>query len=983
MFSLNCNHYLLRVLRSKSCFVKPEIGKTLIRKILNFVVFTLLLNKSAFALDTNETNDSTGQKITTVYFDIPEIAAGDGLRSFAQATNLALIFPQVLVTSMTTNTLRGHFSVEAGLIALLAKTGLKGTISPNSAIFIESSVDTPCAINGSRKAEYIEKTILAVKVKMSTSGAIVSEVAASSLVTEESELENIVVTGVRGNPRTLSKSPIPIDVFTSEQLEQQGQKGLFESLRFLVPSLNLPQRSGGGTGTFIASAGLRGLNPDQTLVLVNGKRRHKTALINTSTGLFSGSAGVDLNMLPSSAIKRIEVLRDGASAQYGSDAIAGVVNIILKDESKGGEAVVSASENFDRGDGENFNIVITKGLALGEDGFINLSYDFKESKLSNRARTLALPKDGGRNLFSLLDDGNSDPREASIDRQVTKNFGSFPQTTNVFAINAQNNIKEVHLYGFATYARRASDLTFTYRLPDDTRNIIDIFPQGFRPEEQIKEDDFELVAGIKGTSMDFDWDFSVSYGFNDTSWYNTSGLNASLGAASPTSFFLGNMNAEEMIIQLDSTRPIEINNSDLQISFGMQYRREGFEIRKGELLSYTDGNNGFDPGAQGFPGFAPEAQSDITRHNINAYLDLAWDISEKLFLAGALRYEDFNDSAGDEMLWKLNMRYGISESVAFRTSVSTGFRAPSIQQLGFRGSRGQFTDLDNDGIVETIVLRQTLPTTDLAALALGADLLTPETSVNFSAGISYTPAKNTLFTLDVYQIDVDNRIAQSSQFNRGDTRLSLSGSTIGDEISILLDDAGFDASLGAVNYFTNAIDTRSRGVDIVATWTPKMDTGNLTLSSANNYNKVNVVNMVDNPDELSGLVLADGYQVEQFDRERLGTYTDAVPDSKMIISANYGFEKWLVNARATRFGNWTVLGTSEALDKENKAKWIVNMEAGYRLENGPTLFAGAINIFNTYPKERITNSLGTNFYDTYSSYGFTGGSWYLRSSYAW
>ncbi|WP_158768882.1 TonB-dependent siderophore receptor [Paraglaciecola sp. L1A13] len=832
------------------------------------------------------------------------------------------------------------------------------------------------------------------KVKIGTYGVIASIMAASSAVAQEgdlpsmsndkaADLENIVVTGVRGNPRTVIESPTPIDVFSSEQLEQQGQTGLFESLRFLVPSLNLPQRSGGGTGTFIASAGLRGLNPDQTLVLVNGKRRHKTALINTSTGLFSGSAGVDLNMIPSSAIERIEVLRDGASAQYGSDAIAGVVNIILKDDAEGGRAVVSTGENFDRGDGENFSVGINNGFALGEDGFINVSYDFKESKLSNRARTLALPEDGGLNLFLPLEDGSWDPRESSVDRQITKNFGNFPQQTSVFGVNAGTSIGDLELYTFATYANRSSDLTFTYRRSYDARNIEEIFPRGFRPEEQIKEDDIDIVTGIKGSNFDFDWDFSVSYGSNESSWYNTSGLNASLGTASPTSFFLGEMNADEMIAQFDATRAVVLDDSELQVSFGMQFRKESFEIVKGEPLSYADGNNGLSPGAQGFPGFEPEAENDISRNNINAYVDLAWDVSEKFFLAGALRYEDFNDSAGEEVLGKLNARYEINDSIALRTSISTGFRAPSIQQLGFRGSRGQFADLDNDGVAETIVLRQTLPPTDLAALALGADPLTPETSVNYSAGISYTPAKNMSFTVDVYQIDVDDRIAQSSQFNRGDTRLSLSGGTIGDEISTLLDAAGFDASLGAVNYFTNAIDTRSKGVDLVATWTPEVNMGQLTLSGAYNYNKVDVVSVDDNPEELSGLVLADGSQIEQFDRTRLGTYTDAVPDSKASLSANYRIDGWVVNARAIRFGEWTVIRSTEALDTKNEAKWIVNMEAGYQMENGLEFFAGANNIFNTYPKERTESSFGTGFYDTYSPYGFTGGSWYVRTSYAW
>ncbi|MDO6477564.1 TonB-dependent receptor [Alteromonas sp. 1_MG-2023] len=932
-----------------------------------------------------------------LYFEIPCQSASAGLRDFAQHAGLALIFPQKLVAPFQTNTLKGYFSVEAGLNRLLKETGLTGRIYSGTTIIVEqgtASSDSLAASDINQRAQKMKAKKLKETLKNGTSGLVMTLLAShlasaqqaeeeNSQAVETNNLENIIVTGVRGSPRSVVESPTPIDVFSSEQLEQQGQVGLFESLRYLVPSLNLPQRSGGGTATFISSAGLRGLNPDQTLVLVNGKRRHKTALINTSTGLFSGSAGVDLNMIPSSAIKRIEVLRDGASAQYGSDAIAGVVNIILKDNSDGGRAVISNGQNFDRGDGEFQTVGINSGFEFGNSGFLSLSYDYQDRKQSNRAREVASVDDGGLQLFPLLEDGSYDPREYTADRMLTTNFGNFPQTTHSFALNAGMDLGVIQPYVFATYANRDSGLTFTYRVPTDSRNVSEIFPFGYRPLEEIREDDMEVVAGFKMYALEFDWDFSASYGSDETSWFNTEGLNASLGAASPTSFYLGDMNAEEAIIQFDATRGFIVNDTDLQVSFGMQYRRESFEIGAGEELSYADGNNGAAPGAQGFPGFALEAENDVSRNNINAYLDLAWDVSDKLFLAGAVRYEDFNDSSGDEILGKLNARYELADSLAFRASVSTGFRAPSIQQLGFRGSRGQFSDLDNDGIAETIVLRQTLPSTDPAADALGAEPLVPETSVNYSAGLTYNPITELSVTVDIYQIQVDDRIAMSTQFARGDTTESITGGTIGDEISGLLDGAGFDASLGAVNYFTNAIDTRSRGIDVVASWTPEISTGTLSLSTAFNYNSVEITHVDDNPEELSELILADGSEYEQFDRERLGTYTDAVPDYKATFSSNYGIEGWKLNLRATLFGPWTVLDSEASLDHHNAAKWIVDFEAGYEFENGIALFTGANNIFNTYPVERTANSMGSSFYDTYSPYEFTGGSWYARLAYSW
>ncbi len=797
----------------------------------------------------------------------------------------------------------------------------------------------------------------------------------------------IVVTGLRGRPRTVSESSIPIDVFSAEDLQTQPQTGLFETLRYLVPSLNLPQRAGGGTATFIASAGLRGLNPDQTLVLVNGKRRHKTALINTSTGLYSGSAGVDLNLIPSSAIERIEVLRDGAAAQYGSDAIAGVINILLKDAPQGGRGEISYGENFDRGDGEFLNVSVNNGFGLGEAGFVHLSFEYRDKEFSNRARPVPLPdpaNPAGLNLFRLLPGGSLDPREFTIDRMVTSNFGNFPQESFAFGLNSGYDFGAFEIYAFGTYAERDSILDFTFRRPRDANNIPEIYPFGYRPRELISEVDFEIVAGLRTQLASFTWDFSAGYGEDNSDWNNPLGLNASLGIASPTSFYLGAINADELNIQADATRPINLAGSEAQLSFGVQYREEGFEITRGEPLSYADGNNGRAPDAQGFPGFSPEAENNVSRNNVNGYVELGWDINERLFLAGALRYESYSDSSGEEIVYKVNGRYEFNDAIAVRGSYSTGFRAPSIQQLGFRGSRGQFVDLDNDGIAETIVLRQTLPPTDPAAQALGAEPLVPETSKNISIGFSFTPSDNFTLTVDAYRIDVQDRIALSTQLNRGDTRPAQGGGTIGEQISQLLDAAGFDESLGGVNYFTNAIDTRSQGIDMVATWRLDLNVGDLTLSGAFNYNDVEITEVDPNPEELSGLILANGSPIVQFDRTRLGSYTEAIPTTKATISANYKRDIFRLNVRGTRFGEFTDVATLEQNDSENESKWIFDLEAGLEFDFGLSVFTGATNIFNTYPDETgPANTLGTGFYDTISPYGFTGGNWYVRGAYRW
>lgn len=925
---------------------------------------------------------------TRYEFHVVEERLGPALEAIGRVTGANVLYPYELAGMGGINAVSGRMTADEALSVLLRGTELSGQLTSGDVIVVtapapQSTERTENSMENKTRPSWAS-LLAGIAVGLAGPESSAEEQAAQD---EAEYLEQVVVTGVRGEPRSILSSPTPIDVFSSEDLERVPQIGLFESLRYLVPSINLPQRAGGGTATFIASAGLRGLNPDQTLILVNGKRRHKTALINTSTGLYSGSAGVDLNMIPNSAIQRIEVLRDGAAAQYGSDAIAGVINIILKDGSEGGELTASGRENIDRGDGEVVTAGFNQGLSLGDQGFVNVSVDYRESEFSNRAEAIPLPSEpGGRNIFPLQGDGSLDPREFTMDRRVTSNFGNFPQNVLGSAINAGYQLDAVELYGFATYTQRDSVLDFTYRAPGTSRTIDELYPFGFRPREEIREDDYEIVLGGRGEVGGFEVDVSGSYGANETDWANTLGLNASLGLASPTSFELGGIDADELIFQFDATRRSELGSAGvLQTSFGAQFRNEGFEIREGEELSYIDGGNGAPPAAQGFPGFSPESVNDVDRDNVNGYVELGWEPNEKTFLSVAGRYEDFSDDSGSEFIYKFSGRYDFSTRLAIRGSFNTGFRAPSIQQLGFRGSRGQFQDLDNDGVAETIVLRQTLPGTDPAAQALGAEPLVPETSTNFSFGFVYQPLDNVDISVDLYQIEVDDRIALSTQFNRGDTRAAQGGGTIGDEISALLDAAGFDESLGGVNYFTNAIDTRARGIDIVATWGVDESWGSVDTSIAYNYNDAEVTSVDENPPELSGLILADGSPIEQFDRARLGTYTDEIPPSKLVLSSVYTHRSLVANLRATRFGEWDNVAAVPAADTNNDATWIVDLEVGYEFPNGISVYGGANNIFNEYPENHLggLDGLGRPDYDTNSPYGFTGGSYYLRGAYRW
>ena len=803
------------------------------------------------------------------------------------------------------------------------------------------------------------------------------------------EVGDVVVTGIRGGaPRTAIESPTPIDVFNAEQLSQGAQTGVFESIRYLVPSFNLPTRAGGGSATVIATGSLRGLNPDQTLVLVNGKRRHRTALINSVSTLYNGSVGVDLNMLPSSAISRVEVLRDGAAAQYGSDAVAGVINVILNNSAEGGQISVSHGQNFDRQDGKFVNVDADFGFALGENGFANLSYSYMDRGASNRAVPIASTV----RLYPLVN-GQLDPREATIDRLVTKNYGQMPQESNVFGLNAEYRLNpEVELYTFGTYGKRVSDLNWTFRPATDVLALPEIAPDGFRAQTVIKDEDYELVGGARGTLRGWDWDLSTSYGTNISDWENNS-FNASLGPSSPRHFYIGQLRSSEWVNALDVTRGFELDNAgDLQVSFGLQHRRENYQIKQGDRASWVQGTyvrpvgqpgagQILAPGSQSTPGFRPEDEADVSRNNYSAYGELGWNPNERLYLGAAVRYENFDDSAGDTTIYKLSGRYEFNDWFAVRASYNTGFRAPSLAQQAYSATTSQLRDVVGNGILVPLLLKN-LQVSSPEAVALGAKPLTPELSKNLSAGFTLTPWRNFALTLDAYQIDVDDRIAVTSTFSPLDTRLSADGkTTIGKQIQNILVANGLSPEISG-QYYTNAIDTRTRGVDLVATYKlPTERYGLFDFSLGYNHNKTEITGIVANPPQLAALG-----NIELFDRSKRAALTESLPKSKVSVNTNWSLGRVSANVRATRFDSFvTRNATNPAQDRNIDAAWIVDAQVNYDLTEQVRLSTGVNNLFNTYPTEVDAPSaaLGTNQYSGLAPFGFTGGSWFVRVAYKW
>lgn len=803
-----------------------------------------------------------------------------------------------------------------------------------------------------------------------------------------SEVEDVIVTGVRGTPRTAIESPTPIDVFNAEQLSQGAQAGVFESVRYLVPSFNLPSRAGGGSSTVIATGSLRGLNPDQTLVLINGKRRHRTALINSVSTLYNGSVGVDLNMIPSAAIARVEVLRDGAAAQYGSDAVAGVINMMLNTNAKGGQISVSRGQNFDRNDGKFVSVDANIGLALGDDGFVNLSYSLMDRGASNRAVRIA---DSVR-LYPLLPGGGRDPREASIDRMVTTNYGTMPQVSNVFGLNSAYRVSDdLELYAFGTYGQRKSDLSWTWRPPTDITVLPEIAPDGLRTLTVIKDKDHEVVAGARGALSGWDWDLSTSYGSSISDWENYS-LNASLGPSSPRHFYVGQLASAEWVNALDVTRGFVLDGAgELQVSFGVQHRWENYKIGQGDEASWIQGSyvrppgqpfagQPLPPGTQSTPGFRPEDEADISRNNYSVYGELGWNPTEKFYLSGAVRYENFDDTAGDTTIFKVSSRYEFNDWFAVRGSFNTGFRAPSLAQQAYSATTSQLRDIKGNGIAESLRLKN-FQVASPEAIALGAQPLVPEMSENYSLGFTLTPFARFALTFDAYQIDVKDRIAVTTTFSPTDTRLAADGvTTIGQQLQAIMVANGLSSDVSG-QYYTNAIDTRTRGFDIVSTYKINTDFGDFDLSAGYNYNENEITGIIDNPPELAALG-----NIVIFDRSKQAALTESLPKSKISLNSTWSLGRVSASLRGTRFDGYTTRHSSNpALDRDIDAAWIADVQVNYDLTDSFRLVAGVNNLFNTYPTEIQAPSaaLGNGMYSGLAPFGFTGGSWFVRGVYKW
>jgi iron complex outermembrane recepter protein len=794
---------------------------------------------------------------------------------------------------------------------------------------------------------------------------LTSTLLTSVAVAQAPVIEEIIVTGTRRVDRTVASSPVPIDVIPTAELMKSGFGEVNKILNNLVPSFNFPQPTITDGTDHIRPATLRGLGPDHVLVLVNGKRRHNTALLNLNGSVGRGSTGADLNSIPAAAIKRIEILRDGAAAQYGSDAIAGVMNIILKSDDSGGSFSGSIGQYYE-GDGRLVHTMGNVGVGIGEAGFLNLTGEFRDRGHTNRQAA-----DTRQQYANVA--GAPNPKEATINRRDNFWYGdSEVEDYNLF-YNAGLPVGDgLELYSFGNYGQRTGKAGATWRRPQDGNNIRTLFPDGFLPFITSKIDDLSLAVGLKGDSNGISWDVSSVYGRNFFPFGVENTVNATYGLETRTKFKAGDLTYSQWVSNADGRTEADIGlPAPVSVAFGLEYRYEEFAIGAGEFDSYGNGGRrvldtggltaiGGQPalGAQGFPGFPFNIDSD--RNSASAYIDLETNLTDKLLTSFAGRVEHYSDF-GWTASGKFAFKYDFVDAFGLRGAISNGFRAPSLAQSFYTTTSTNFIG----GVPFEI---RTFQVSDPVAVALGAEPLDPETSINYSLGFVSKPLPGATLTVDAYQIEITDRIVMSENLT-------------GTAVQNFLQARGFFGVTGG-RFFTNAIDTRTRGVDIVGAYSFDLDNdATLRLTAGINFNETDVTKVKPNPSTLSAV----GLNLTRFARVEDGRFTVAQPSDKVNLSATYTLGGLDVTGRATRYGEFTSRNANAALDQTFGAEWVFDLELSYDITESLTLSVGANNITDEYPDTAIPGANPNGFaqYSNFSPFGFNGGFYYSRVNLRW
>jgi iron complex outermembrane receptor protein len=843
------------------------------------------------------------------------------------------------------------------------------------------------------------------RMSLAVAAALVVLPQSNYALAEEPTLEEIVVTGTRAPGRSAEDLPVPVDVLTAQDLENTGQTELGRMIQAIAPSFNFSSSAISDGTDALRPATLRGLGPDQTLVLVNGKRRHQAALIHVNTSVGRGTAGVDMNAIPGASIKRIEVLRDGAAAQYGSDAIAGVINIVLRDADEGGRAYFSYGE-YDENDGDTYNVDLNAGLPLGDGGFVNMTFNYRDRDWTDRAGVQGDCVYGG--CVDTDDNGipeAADPRELSFDRNSFR-IGDAESEQYAFIANAAYNLGRGELYGFVTYSNRENESAAFYRNPasgsssylDDGDNVI---PNGFLPKINSQIDDYSVDLGYQvdfnsGLGMDvsytigenqIDYDTKESINYSYVNYLN---FGEGLSDEEIRSTIPRSSNAYKLELTLQTFNlGFHQEIGDLALAYGGEFRRDEYKINPGNSYAYqdfdtVDGVSLYEqdgPGAiQGFNGISPVSSVDEDRDVWSVYVDAEYEFTDALLVSAAVRYDDYDDF-GDTTNYKLAANWEIVDWLRLRGSISTGFRAPSMQQQYFNNISTQFVsnpdDPDGPQISQQI---GTFRNDGELADAIGIPSLKEETSNNYSAGIVLNPLDQLSVTFDYYYIEIDDRIALSNRLSADD---DPSGS-----LGAALDSVGASRA----QFFLNGADTETKGFDLIATYSGiELFGGNLNVTLAGNHTETDVTDVY----TAGGLSEVDPSVV--FSQQDISIIEDWQPEDRVNLTGVYTLNNFLLNLSVNRFGEYTVLdGAEQTFD----AVYVTDVKLSYTLDNGIGFTIGGNNVFDEFPdKNEIGNSRGGSLeaspggdlivqspgvfkYSRRSApFGFNGAFWYAGLSY--
>ncbi|XYJ10251.1 TonB-dependent receptor plug domain-containing protein [Telluria sp. B2] len=794
--------------------------------------------------------------------------------------------------------------------------------------------------------------------------------AQTAAASDQDAPQTVVVVGSRGAARSALDTSVPVGLVGAKDLASTGTLELGKALQELDPSFNFSTTFISDGTDIIRPATLRGLGPDQLLALVNGKRRHQQALVNVQQTVGRGSAGTDINAIPISAIHHIEVLRDGAAAQYGSDAIAGVINIVLKEGA--GKGLVSASAGTtSEGDGDTVGASAYHGFALGSDGgYLSLAAEARRRGETNRAGLDTLRVTPAR---------------------VTQRIGDSRAKDAYLWTNAALPLGGGELYMFGGASKRTGEAAGFFRPREDARNVPEVYPNGFLPEILTEVRDASLAIGYRG-DLGNNWKYDASFNhgrselvFNERNsinvsyWYENRCACSTYGE-SPREAYTGTLGFHQSTFNLDFKGTVHFAGQPIFIGAGFEYRRDSYRIEAGEPVSYQYGRTNnpalrirdqhggiAQAGIQGFPGYTPATQVYDGRHNTAFYIDAEHKWSEQLTLGSALRRERYSDF-GSTTTGKLIARYDPSRALAFRASASTGFRAPSVQQKFYSSVS---TNLNSAGVLtETLTAREGSAVTR----AFGIAPLKEESSRSASAGIVLRPAANFSITADVYRTDIDDRIVFSSTISPESGACTTPAAC---PIRAILT----PLRVGQAQFFTNAIDTETRGLDVVAEHTTRgLVGGTLVLSGQLGFNRTKVKARHSQSAVLSGEQLFDDAQVTLIERGQ--------PRQHHVVAADFTRGAWNANVRANYYGQVQGQGFTAPYVQTWDAKWLADLSGRYSLSKALSISAGVNNLFDTYPTrwdpQRAAPFPQMGFTHCWETcpFGINGRTMYARAEYA-